>query len=72
MKFYVDVGDVPREILELVGFQVVFEDSEFMLVSLKGEEQIISKTPPSFLYVEDINDFAILSGARVVPAPPDD
>lgn len=72
MKFYVDVYDVPLETLELVGFQVIAEDDEFILVALKGEEQILSKKRPRFLYVEDYNDYIILTGARAVPVPPDD
>lgn len=69
MAHYVDVRDVPLELLELLGYYLVAEDDEFVLLTHKGEEYILSKDGPRLLYVEDHNDATILRSERVYPAP---
>jgi hypothetical protein len=53
-----------------MGYVFVSENDQFKIYVCKGDEIILSKTPPVFLYVDDDNDVPILRGYRSMPCPP--
>ncbi len=70
MGKYVDITGVPDAFLDFMGYVFVSENDKFKIYVYKGEEIILSKKPPVFLYVEDDNDVPILKGYRSLPGPP--
>lgn len=70
MGAYVDVSDIPVDMLEFMGYIVVSEDNDFILVNHKGDEQILSKDPPRYLHVEDGNDADVFRKRKAYKAPP--
>lgn len=69
MGSYVDITGLPTQFLEFMGYIVVDQNDEFILLNHKGEEHIIYKPKP-MLYVDDENDVAIFANRPRVPAPP--
>lgn len=53
MEWYVNIDGISREVLEGIGYYVVYEDEEFILINHKGDEQIIDKSGPKELKVDD-------------------
>jgi hypothetical protein len=72
MGSYVDVTGLAIEFLEFMGYVLVDEDDEFLLLNHKGDEHIIYKPGPRLLYVEDDNDVAIFKNRPRFDAPPAD
>ena len=70
MGSFVNIDGLPLSFLEFMSYVTVDENDEFMLVANKGDEQIISKIPPSMLWVDDDNDVAIFKNRPRIPAPP--
>jgi len=70
MGRYVDITNVPDSFLSFMGYILIAEDDQFKVYTCKGEEIIIRKSPPVFLYVDDENDVQILKGYRSLPSPP--
>jgi hypothetical protein len=70
MGKYVDITGISDSFLGFMGYVLVSEDDEFTIYTRKGEEIILSKIPPIFLFVEDDNDVPILRGYRSAPCPP--
>jgi hypothetical protein len=70
MGKYVDITGISDSFLGFMGYVLVSEDDEFKIYTCKGEEIILSKIPPIFLFVEDDNDVPILRGYRSAPCPP--
>jgi hypothetical protein len=71
-RHYVNVTGIPLEFLELMGYDLVHEDDEFILLNHKGDEHVLSKHGCQYLYVDDQNDAAIFRSRSRIPAPPDD
>lgn len=69
-RYYVDVTGIPDELLEFLGYILVHENEEFQLRHYKGDPVIIQKSGKRYVYVDDINDAAILKRRPKVAAPP--
>jgi hypothetical protein len=70
MPWYVNVDGIPLEFLGFMGYNLVAEDDHFILLNHKGQDHVLPKEGPRFLYVEDDNDAAILRSRPRIPAPP--
>ncbi len=70
-KWYVSIDNVPDDKLEFIGYLLVREDEEFFVYTHihSGDDFIIDKNGPKFLWVDDIND-AIAINARVAMIAP--
>jgi hypothetical protein len=70
--FYCRVDNVPKEVLDFLGYYLVREDDEFELwQDLYGEEHIVRKSGPKYFFVEDMNDALVLRASKVHRAPED-
>ena len=72
MGSYVDITGLPTAFLEFMGYIVVAENDEFLLLNHKGDPHIIYKPGPQMLYVEDDNDVPIFKNRPRIDAPPDE
>ena len=70
MGHYVNVDGIPIEFLEFLGYTVYAENDDFYLLRCKGDDYILPKNSPRFLFIEDGNDAAILRNRRTIPRPP--
>ncbi len=69
-QWYVSIEHLTDEQLEFLGYPVVRENEEFKVYrDYTGEEQIVYKAGPRFLFVEDINDAVAMNAARAFPVP---
>jgi hypothetical protein len=69
-RHYVDVTNIPDDILEIMGYCLFEQTDEFQLRVFKDEPYILPKEGKKFLYVEDANDAAIFRARAKIPAPP--
>jgi hypothetical protein len=68
--YYVCIDGIELSKLEFLGYSLIRENDEFEIWSdLTGDEHIIAKGCPRYLYMEDLNDAIILGAVRVTPAP---
>jgi hypothetical protein len=72
-RFYVCIEGIPREVLEFLGYSFVRSNSEFELIAdYSGNEHIVNRKGPRFIFVDDVNDAHYLKGCRMVAAPDPD
>jgi hypothetical protein len=71
MGSYVNIDGLEIGFLEFMGYVLVAENEEFLLLNHKGDEHIIYKPGPRFLYVADDNDVHIFKNRPRIPAPSD-
>jgi hypothetical protein len=69
-RYYVDVTNIPDDLLEIMGYCLFEETEEFQLRVFKGDAYILRKEGKKFLYVEDANDAAIFRARAKIQAPP--
>jgi hypothetical protein len=70
-RHYVDITDISPEDLEMLGYYLVESDDGFALYDNKGDHFIVHRNGSrKYIYVDDINDAAILRGRSVRPVPP--
>lgn len=69
-RWYVSIDHLSDDQLEFLGYHVVKEDDEFVVYEdYAGEEHVVKKQGPKFIFVEDLNDAAAISSSRAFPAP---
>lgn len=68
MAFYVSLDGVDEDTLSIVGFVLIDENEATKLYRYCGEDILVDKSDP-FVYVDDLNDAAIL-GSEIIPMPP--
>lgn len=67
--WYVNIEGIGDSYLGFLGFTLVSEDDEFKFYrGYNGSEHVVRKAQPR-LYVDDVNDVAILNGARMGQVP---
>ncbi len=71
--FYCRIDNVSKEVLDFLGYHLIRENDEFELwQDLYGDEHILNKLGPKYLFVEDMNDASTLRASVVRAAPEDD
>lgn len=72
-RWFVSIDHLSDDELEFFGWHRAREDDFFIVYERAyGEEpQIVPKTGPKFLYVDDYNDAMLMKAETIIFAPPD-
>jgi hypothetical protein len=66
-RYYVDVTDVPQEILDFAGYVCIFDDPEFKILNHKGEFHLVDKLGKSYIFVDEMDDADVIRAFRSNP-----